>query len=706
MSLHPLFKKISLTVGLSIGLHSSLEAKAVDPFQYINKPKLTEFDQVVFFGDSLTDPGSSPDTRFIAGGPDYPGYFDVLSRYYADKPSLPLRLGGTNYAVSASGSGEVNAQVKRYLEQHNGKTDEKTLHVLWSGGTDANTAIIQNFYKLPFYPFQQANFDLYNHLYPNPISFISDSAARLLKAGAPYVVVPNVPNAGYAPITSLFHVDTILVLLDLAIPKAWQKTINLTFRNFYGGGLDAKLRALPHNGQGLAFLRERSIDGFQLQFPLIPRAWLAAVFDTALNIQTSIARQFNYSVMQALLPFDGRIVYIETAGMLEELIEHAIDWHAGSVNLTGCSIAYAASECTEERGNYFTDRHYIFGDWFHPSWESHVGIAQYILSVLNAPDQVSTIPSQLSHLHEANKNYLYNYLTQISSPEIAKQTDQWSLIAGYSAIYDLPNSYVGGARRTYSNLLNLGVNYKLSNEMSLGALLGLSIGRYKPYTNFFYQYISGDLSLYAQWTSSVQPYWIQGLINYSYLHARNIERKVKLGEIYQPELSDSTNTQMYGASLRAGWRFTIGSENQWSTGPLVGLSYEHYQLKGFEEKNNHATSMHFDNATIHRSDASVGWYAKAQKFEIKHIPTDFYTELTYHRLINPEPLTISARIKRSPISFRKKTEFSNERSWLQFNANLALRPSPALTFSTGLGFKVTDKKHKNIQLSAGINYQF
>ena len=68
---------------------SAFAANGIDFFNIIDKPKRYEFEHVVLFGDSLTDAGSAPDHRFVAGGYDYPGYFDALSNILlANEPFL------------------------------------------------------------------------------------------------------------------------------------------------------------------------------------------------------------------------------------------------------------------------------------------------------------------------------------------------------------------------------------------------------------------------------------------------------------------------------------------------------------------------------------------------------------------------------------------------------------------------------------------
>ena len=396
----------------------ALAANGVDTFDFIDKPKRYEFDHVVLFGDSLTDAGSAPDHRFVAGGYNYPGYFDALSKYFTGKRAISNFFGGTDYAVASSNVAAVRDQIRRYIDDNHGKLSKKFLNVLWIGAVDVNLSIIYNFYKLPFYDFKARHFSLYDHLAEeDPAAMLGQGVKSMLNANAPYVIVPNAPNAAFAPITSLFHVDAITSLASVLIPKPFDRDFTLAFRKVYGNYLDQRLRNLLQNGQGQAFHKARTLDAFAMQFPFIPRPLLSAILDKFIEVQTDVARQYNTSVNDVLYPMRHQVLIPDINSLFTELIDHSVDWHVGSSNLTACSLSYPASDCTPERGNFFQDRHYIFGDWFHPSWETHVGIAQYIISILNAPDQYATLLNQLDGLNEQSNSLIAVSYTHLRAHE-------------------------------------------------------------------------------------------------------------------------------------------------------------------------------------------------------------------------------------------------------------------------------------------------
>ncbi|MCV2503918.1 MAG: hypothetical protein N4Q30_07570, partial [Neisseriaceae bacterium] len=390
----------------------------------------------------------------------------------------------------------------------------------------------------------------------------------------------------------------------------------------------------------------------------------------------------------------------------DELIDNAIDWHAGGVNLTSCSLSYRSADCNEEDGTFYNDQHYLFGDWFHPSWETHTGIAQYIISVLTAPDQVASIVKQLDNLNYSSQSYLQSYLTGLRS-DLSQQENGWSVFGGYAGLYDMPNSYIGGAKNTYTNILNIGFNYQHSPYLSMGALLSLSYGKHKPYKDFTYKQNSQNVIFYTQWVDDLERYWLNADINYGHLNAKDIERSVRLGEIYRIEPANSTSSEMYGFNIRGGWNIWANNEEQTlKMGPLLGLSYNHYKLKAFQDKYNHGTSMRFEDAKYDQAYATIGWYVNAPKFEISDKPANLSAEITYNQNLKNKDLEISSRIKTSPLYFKKKVELTDHDKWVDVNSNLNVALNKSTTLNTGLGFKFNNKKNKNIQFSVGLQHKF
>lgn len=700
-------KKIAILLGCSLLIEATSQAEIMDLKPFIYQPKRTEFSQVVIFGDSLSDAGSKIGYRYVAGGSYYPGYFDVLNKYFSGKNrAISSTHGGTDYAEGGASTYSTLDQVKKYLKQNNNHVSKHQLHILWSGGTDANYAVVLNFYKIPFYDTSLRDFNLYDHKMPTPASAIAQSIKLLLDAGAPYVVVPNICNAGYAPITSLFHVDTTLVLIDnYLLPANLHDAFNLTVRRWYGSYLDDILRKnLSGPGEGLALLKERGVSALQTQFPFIPNPILQLIHDRLVEVETSLADQFNYSLAKALKPYDGQVVYIDASNLLKELIEHANRWKRGNINLASCSLGYSAGLCNKKDRNYYDDQDYIFGDWFHPSWETHIVLAQYIIAVLNAPDQVSSIVKHLGDLNKTAYGYLGNYLN--NGPELTQdKLHQWSLFGGYSTSYDHPHSYVGGAKNSLAHYLHIGSDYYASPTTHLGALLSLSVGHEKPYQTFNYHQNSQNILFYGQWVNPnpQYPYWLRASVGFGHLNANHIQRMIRLGELFRVETGANTKAQLYSADLYGGWHFAKVIKDQlWHLSPFAGIEVRHYQFGGFTEKNNYSVSMNFDKAHYNEAFATIGLRLANPQWAVANKKISVHSQISYHQRLNSEPLSLRSKVKSSPVSFNKDIEWSNVKRFVTAETSLATSLSSKWRASASAGFKVSEEK--SIQFHIGVNF--
>ena len=131
------------------------------------------FDQLVVFGDSLSDNGNAG--RFSNG----PVWVEYLAEHFG-APLLPSRAGGSNFAVGGARTAELRGQAAEFLRRatpHAGRT----LYVVYGGGNDLRAAGYE----------------------PDPLSVPGRAVANieailgdLAAAGATEALVPNLPDIG------------------------------------------------------------------------------------------------------------------------------------------------------------------------------------------------------------------------------------------------------------------------------------------------------------------------------------------------------------------------------------------------------------------------------------------------------------------------------------------------------------------------------
>ena len=180
--------------GFVIALFSSLS--------YANSA--SPYDQLVVFGDSLSDSGSIKNRfdRFLAKGYELPNYAEYLSEQLLHQPLLPYTQGGTNYAQSGAttfiGKRSTKNQINRYLQQHNNIANANALYILNVGGNDF--AHIKFIKVLLNYRMQRSKGQAVNisRLILGPTE-IAKQVSQLEAHGAKHILVPNLMPASYFP---------------------------------------------------------------------------------------------------------------------------------------------------------------------------------------------------------------------------------------------------------------------------------------------------------------------------------------------------------------------------------------------------------------------------------------------------------------------------------------------------------------------------
>ena len=165
------------------------------------------FDEIVIFGDSLSDNGN---LVFIENQPEpdpelyYQGRFSngpVWVEYLADAQHLNVSL--TDRALGGAQSGGfigLNVQIPAYVTTADSPPSPNTLFIIWIGGND----------------FLNGNGD-----YQAAVANINEAMEELVDFGAKYLLVLNLPDLGAIPAT-------------LGSPEALQAT---AFSNNFNDGL-------------------------------------------------------------------------------------------------------------------------------------------------------------------------------------------------------------------------------------------------------------------------------------------------------------------------------------------------------------------------------------------------------------------------------------------------------------------------------------
>ncbi len=324
--MNPRLSSLTLSI-LAIGLSQiSISIAHAKPLTNQN------FNQMVFFGDSLSDSGYYTNFNPILGkfttNPDQVWTQTLAQSYGLDAIANSNGIKGNNYAAGGaiskgykdsdeirdlSGNGTIivpmpsaTTQVKTYLSSNNGKADTNTLYSVWIGAnnmlniTDPNNAV--------------STMTL-------AASDTSKTVQTLADAGAKYIVVPNLPDVGKSP---------------MALSSGTSAT------------------------------------------------------------STQLTAYYNNSLYAALNKSTANVIPIDTFSMLQEVVANPSLYGLTNVTQPACAFTKDGSKLPSSlvcnKSNLTVDSSkYLFADGVHPTGAVHDIIANYTKSVLETPSQYAKI---------------------------------------------------------------------------------------------------------------------------------------------------------------------------------------------------------------------------------------------------------------------------------------------------------------------------
>ncbi|MGF1777792.1 SGNH/GDSL hydrolase family protein [Vibrio nomapromontoriensis] len=239
----------------------------------------TSYNEVVVFGDSLSDVGNLHLMNFPGGpaeGQTYGPRFSngpLIAEYVASKvldidvdqqpllPSLHLvsNITGNNFAVAGAKSldddgspltPDINlpTQINAYLQHTQSSADKDALYFMSIGGNDVRSARDLITSKDGNQPFFSRKLSAYTYTYNSAVS-ASNSLELLLKSGAKDIVVLGVPNISMTPENTLITDQLIYnannfweQLSAMAIPRV---VGNLS--KFYQGAINSSIEQLEND---------------------------------------------------------------------------------------------------------------------------------------------------------------------------------------------------------------------------------------------------------------------------------------------------------------------------------------------------------------------------------------------------------------------------------------------------------------------------
>ncbi|KGD74886.1 hypothetical protein HA49_06235 [Tatumella morbirosei] len=668
-----------------------LHATFISVSLVISSPVIA-FDKVYTFGDSISDGGfAGPITRYLAGY-DSKLYNELISEAYTGQEHLPYTQGGTNYAESGATASQTpfliyktSEQINRYLAQNGQQAGKEGLYILWIGGNDLSVDVEQSLLSFKFSKiFDKGD----TYLLSNAPRDVVDQTRQLLDAGAGMVVVPNLPNAGMSPWTgtALFGFAQMFLggnLLDLPGLYAIQDEYLRSLGSIEGE--EARQTAVINS---VANVLERK--GLKLPVDLT-----TAILRGFLDMENTLTQQFNNDVEKGLSALQGNIVRADVNRLFTEIIDSPKTYGFDNILVPMCQIGTPAPFCKEDSQGFYNDQVYLFSDWFHPSPTAHAMIAEYMMSIIDAPLQVVGLSEGMNNIQSDRRLFLD---TQLQKQRMESSVQKVTLFGGYSGKYSRvkENGLLNGSNGLASNG-HIGFALQPVRGVTVGGMFSTGGSHFKSSDLFKYQYTSTSVSLFSQ---MVLNNGLWGNIDLSSGSARfdHIRRGIKLGTAIRQE-QGQTGGRFSGISVNAG--FDIKLHPNITTGPVLGLSYDRMQVNGYHEKDNNSTSMKFGNQKQIRKNMTVGW-----RFDTRNLPVNPYLHLTYRQESGTAPGKVTASLRSTGTQFWRDTDLTKSRQWRE--AKLGMYSELNENLSTYAAVYLSNSNDHNTMLNyaTGLSYSF
>ena len=629
------------------------------------------YSSITVFGDSLSDSGNVG--RFTVDGYRNELYDDHIADHYG-LSLKPSSKGGNNFAQgNADAVPELNPgvdtqdQVNDYLKSTGGKADPHGLYIHWIGSNDVANSI--------------ATPATAGQVIANSAQASVQQVKQLLDAGAGTVLVPNVPHVGFTP----FVAETVAGLVNPALVGPMYealdaaKTTDLASRE---AAVKAAFQKAAATMQNLSPEQQAQLADSMF------KSWQDA--SGAVN---TLADAYNKLEDQGLSTLHGNIVRADVAGLFDEIIANPGAFNLTNTVGTACGTGTAANECSSDQPDFNKDENYLFADRFHPTPEVHQIIADYMKSILDAPQKVGALSSASTAMLGDAQSTLDGNLQQFR--ENGPQGDL-STFFGYAGQHDNfkdDRSNNGNANTTN---FTFGVGYNVTDDWQIGFLYSNSNNREKPSGDFNYKLRGNLFGLYSQYRY-LEHGWVNGDVHYADLDFDSINRSFNLGSLRRTE-QGSANGKDIGFRIQTGWDLPI--TDYLSTSPVIGYSMDYTHVGGFSEEGNASTAMKFSSQETHTQTGSVGW-----RVDTKNLPVNPWAQVKYNHAWGDTDSRVRAGIKTTQTSFETPVP-ERDKNWVDVSVGANVPLGPVINAYASVSTIASNSEYSNVGWNVGLSATF
>ena len=318
---------------------------------------------------------------------------------------------------------------------------------------------------------------------------------------------------------------------------------------------------------------------------------------------------FNATLNAGLSTLGFDVIPVNIQGFFNEVLANPSLYGLTNVTTPACTSVVNGSltslACTPSTlVNANAASTFLFADGVHPTTAMHKLTAQYMESIVRAPEQISLLAEAPLAISASQGRIVEARTQQPNNPNGPKASVYGSYEWGKADI-DTTAATVGSKGDVSS--LNIGGDYQISPTLRVGGLFGYSEnkGDFGAGTGGF-KLNETMLTGYASFNPG--PWYVGASLGAGDLDFKNVRRDIELGPTVRSE-TGSTKGNHIIARLVGG--MNLGSQT-FTHGPIASLSWQQVRVNGFGEDGTASTTMNFGNQERKSLITSIGYLASAQ----------------------------------------------------------------------------------------------
>jgi len=653
------------------------------------------FDNVVVFGDSLSDDGNLslalqlPQIVRFTTNPGQTGVEDVAG--YFGIPIAPALAGGTDFAFG--GAGILNnspgtpsivptlpTQLGMYLQATGNKADPDTLYAVWGGANDvfyaatsgAAAATAQQLIQQTIAAqVQQA---VANNVIPNDPTAIAAFTAQITPVVTQQVVAQVTAGAGVSS------------LMDQAQIQAYLQQAATT-----------ELGMIKQLGDaGARYVMVSNLPNIGLTPSGIAQGPIAAAQLTGLSIT------YNSALNAGLASTGVNIIPVNTFAMLNEFVADPSRYGFTNVTQPACTgssfgclpIGTPGAQSTYQPG---TQNTYLFADGVHPTTATHAMLAQYAESIITAPGEMSLLGEAPLQINESlNRSVLDQATTSLANTP----GDGLRLWANYDYARQRLDAQMNSPKSSNDiNTLNIGADIHPSDALTAG--MAFTVGQQKDeFAGNAGGFKLQDLLAtgYVLW--GWQDAYFGAIGSFGHLGYSNVHRNIPIGPTVRYEDGDTSGSHVAFA-LTGGWWLDF---DNWRTGPYADLTWQHIEVDGYNENGNDATAMTFGKQDRHSLIGTLGWQVSAN-LRAGNAVLHPYARVAWNHDSDADPRDVTAGLVSMPGTFALPG-FAQDGHWGSAGIGLAADFTPSFSGWIGYDGRFSDSSQRVNSLNVGAKFRF